>query len=182
MSSISVSPSPLLEEEDHAEDCLRLTKQENSSILDLGGHSLEMTFIKHSAGFSCSIKLAVLYWSFPKQGCLPLPWPPPTYNTFFAWSLHPPAICILSGLWLMSQTSWSLVWLNPKFLSPSPKVSQIFSRSLLWTQVLHHTPSSWAPRPSSPAYGRVRRLIRAQKCCSREVDHAAGRVHEWVSQ
>lgn len=28
---------PTLEEEDHVEDCLRLTKQENSSILDLGG-------------------------------------------------------------------------------------------------------------------------------------------------
>lgn len=28
---------PTLEEEDHVEDCLRLIKQENSSILDLGG-------------------------------------------------------------------------------------------------------------------------------------------------
>ena len=28
---------PTLEEEDHVEDCLKLTKQDNSSILDLGG-------------------------------------------------------------------------------------------------------------------------------------------------
>lgn len=28
---------PTLEEEDHVEECLRLTKEENSSILNLGG-------------------------------------------------------------------------------------------------------------------------------------------------
>lgn len=112
--------------------------------------------IRYSANFPCSLKLAVIHWSFPKQGCLPFLNPHQhmlTHSLAKGYTLQPHA-CLGYDLCPKQADPWSR--LSPK-LWPHPGVSQIFSRIsarnpeesvACWCSARHTPALTPAPAPS----------------------------------